>query len=381
MNPNKRGGSWTDPRRGGGGGGGQQHHTNNMQPGETENHLNNNQNLQNPQNPQAQQPTHSDGFTMVPPNESRRSKMQRIARTEEENYNRWKEEHRPGPINLAPETLGGGVSLAEVRQRQQMEVRQSKVEKKIRKEEMDRIRREEEEEKNQRMKAIQREKANKLEMKKLQEEQQRRELHQHDLQMIREQQQQRLQRSSSVPMAASNSTPASSWDRGREYREARRAEEQKELQLRKAEQRLKSEILEEKQKHEEEDRKRRMESERLRVNSAFLDRLEASGSGRASGSHPCTPEGGNIWKTEEPQDPASSPMPFTTQLHSIKKEEEEEEDEKRDVKVEEEDEEAECEWAVMKLQNDFPYYERDFLKDIVSQCNNNYKQAYDLLNV
>lgn len=39
------------------------------------------------------------------------------------------------------------------------------------------------------------------------------------------------------------------------------------------------------------------------------------------------------------------------------------------------------EWTVMRLQSDFPYYEQDLLEDIVSQCNGNYKQAYDLLNV
>ncbi|KAI4872444.1 hypothetical protein NFI96_033685 [Prochilodus magdalenae] len=364
-----------------------------MQTGASEESLNNNQNPQNPPNPQAsaaaQTPAHSDGYTIVPPNESRRSKMQRMAQKELDDLNRWKEENRPGPIQLAPEKLGGGVSLAEVRQRQQLDVRQSKLQKKLRKEEMDRIRRQEEEKSNQRMKDIQREKANKLEMKQMQEEEQRRKLYQHDLQMYvhifsldiarslmllqlrrkREEYLQRLEMSSSVPMTASNSTPASSWARGREYKEAMKAEEQDALQQKKGQQRKKSEILEEKQKQQEEDRKRRMENERLRVNSAFLDRLEARGSGRVSESNSCTPEGGNIWQTEEPQDPASSPVPFPSQVHADSTEEEEEEKEEDGV------------WAVMKLQSNFPYYERALLEDILSQCNGNYQRAYDLLNV
>lgn len=53
-----------------------------------------------------------------------------------------------------------------------------------------------------------------------------------------------------------------------------------------------------------------------RVNSAFLDRLEARGSGRASELLPCTPGLGNVWQTEEPQDLASSPVPFPSQLHT-----------------------------------------------------------------
>lgn len=31
---------------------------------------------------------------------------------------------------------------------------------------------------------------------------------------------------------------------------------------------------------------------------------------------PCTPEPGNVWQLEEPQDPASSPVPFPSELHT-----------------------------------------------------------------
>ncbi len=38
-------------------------------------------------------------------------------------------------------------------------------------------------------------------------------------------------------------------------------------------------------------------------------------------------------------------------------------------------------WTLMKLQSRFPYYERDMLEEIVKQCNDNYQQVYELLNV
>ncbi|XP_034160375.1 epithelial-stromal interaction protein 1 isoform X2 [Pangasianodon hypophthalmus] len=296
----------------------------------------NNSTNQNTQPQDSRNPRHSDGYTMIPPNESRRSKLLR----------------------------SGDVSLSEVRQRQQIVAHQSKLKKKLIQEDRNQRRREAEEEENQRMKDIQREKATRLEMKKKQEEERRKELYQHELLMKREEHLQRLERSGSVPMAASSSTPTSSWARGHEYREARKAEEQMALQQKKDEQRRKSQILEEKQKQEEEDRKRQMENERLRVNTAFLDRLEARGSGRASELLPCTPELGNVWQTEEPQDPASSPVPFPSQLHT-------------DSAAEED---TDFEWVVMKLQNKFSYCQREYLEDIVSQCNGNYQQAYDLLN-
>ncbi|KAK3543783.1 hypothetical protein QTP70_027201 [Hemibagrus guttatus] len=335
--------------------------------GENETQMDGNENYSTNQNIQPQDsrnPRHSDGYTMIPPNESRRSKLLRMSQKEQDDFQRFKEEHRPGPIQLAPERLGGAVSLEEVRQRQQAESYQSKLQKKLKQEEMDRLRKQAEEEENQRMKEIQREKANKLELKKKLEEERRKELYQHDLLMKREVHLQKLERFSSVPMAASSSTPTSSWARGHEYRETRKAQEQVSLQQKKDEQRSKSQLLEEKHKQEEEDRKRQMENERLRVNSAFLDRLEARGSGRASESLPCTPELGNVWQTEEPQDPASSPVSFPSQFYT-------------DSAAEED---TDREWVVMKLQSIFSYCDREYLEDIVAQCNGNYQQAYDLLS-
>ncbi|XP_016341846.1 epithelial-stromal interaction protein 1-like isoform X3 [Sinocyclocheilus anshuiensis] len=300
---------------------------------------NNSPSTSNPQN----QPTYADGYAKIPPNESRRSNLQRIAQEEEENLRRWKEENRPGPIQLAPERLGGAVSLAEVRQRQQDESRHSKLRKKLRKEEMDKKTRQAEEEENEKMKAMQREKANKLEMRKKQDDEQRQKLYQHDKQRKAEDFLQRIERSSTtVSMAAGNSIPASSW----------------------------AESLEEQQKQQEEDRKRRTGADQRRVNMAFLDRLEASNSGRVPKPVTQTPESSNIClddddDNDKPQDTALSTVPNPSQVHTDSAEEDD----------------HDHMWTLIKLQNRFPYYERDMLEEIVKQCNGNYQQAYELLDV
>uniref|UniRef100_A0A8C1ZLV6 Epithelial stromal interaction 1 n=1 Tax=Cyprinus carpio TaxID=7962 RepID=A0A8C1ZLV6_CYPCA len=293
------------------------------------------------------------------------------AQKEEEELRRWKEENRPGPIQLAPERLGGAVSLAEVRQRQQVELRQSKLRKTLRKEEMDQKKRQAEEEENEKKKALQREKATKLEMRKKQEDEQRQKLYQDDKQMKTEEFLQRMERSSSsVSMAASSSIPASSWTKSHEYRDTRREEENSDLLKKKEEQRRKAEILEEKQKQQEEDRKRRTEADHRRVNMAFLDRLEAGSSGRVPEPMTQTPESTNVWlddddDDDEPQDTALSTVPNPSQLHT------------------DSEEENDCGhmWTLMKLQNRFPYYELDMLEEIIKQCNGNYQQAYELLDV
>ncbi|XP_050975508.1 epithelial-stromal interaction protein 1 [Labeo rohita] len=326
-------------------------------------------NLPSTSNPQ-NEPVHADGYTKIPPNESRRSKTQRIAQKEEEDLRRWKEENRPGPIQLPPEKLGGAVSLAEVRQRQQMESRQSKMRKKQRQEEMDKKKRQAEEEQIEQMKAKQREKANQLEMRKKQEDVQRQKQYQHDKQMKTEEFLQRIERSnSSVSMAASNSIPASSWAKSHEYKEARREEENTDLLKKKEEQRRKADILEEKQKQQEEDRKRRTEADHRRVNLAFLDRLEASSSGRVPEPVTQTPESSSVWLDEDDDDdidePQDTALSNPSQIHADRSEADD----------------GDHTWTLMKLQNRFPYYERDMLEEIVKQCDGNYQKAYELLDV
>ncbi|TKS67884.1 Epithelial-stromal interaction protein 1 [Collichthys lucidus] len=97
-----------------------------------------------------------------------------------EDLQRWKEANKVPHVNLNPERLGGDVTLAEARQKQYTDQRFSKVQKKLRKEELDKKRRQEEEEKLQKMKNEKRELAEYLEERSRQEEQRRREKHRQD---------------------------------------------------------------------------------------------------------------------------------------------------------------------------------------------------------
>lgn len=313
------------------------------------------------------QPTYANGYTLIPPNKSKHSELQRMIQKEEEGLRRWKEDNRPGPFQLNPERLGGAVSLVEVRQKQQQEARNAKTRKKLQKEETDRKKREAEEEEIKRMKAEQREKAIKLEATRKQEDRRRQDLYQHDHQMKNMEYFKGMETDSrTVSMTASNSIPASSWAKCHEYRESKRQEDNAALLQKKAEQRRKTELLEEKQKRDEDERRRQIESDRQRVNSDFLKRLEAVSLGRVSEPVANPPVSSNVYLDDDDEEaPPSSAGLKPSQAHTDSGEQED------------------CDqmWAVMKLQHHFPYYERDMLEDIVRQCNGNYQQAYELLNV
>ncbi|KAJ8404591.1 hypothetical protein AAFF_G00334540 [Aldrovandia affinis] len=326
-----------------------------------------NQNTQPEQNDRQAQ--YVGGYMVIPPNESRRSKLLRMAQQEEQDLQRWREENQPGPITLPPSHLGGTISLAEARQKQFVQLRQSKVQKKLQQEAMERSRRAEEEEENQRMKDAQREKAQKLEERRKQEDQQRQEQYEQDRQATMQHFLQRVENSSSAPTATSSSLPASSWARVREYRETERAAEHTHLEQRKEEQRRKGELQEEKQKKLEEEKEREIFMEHRRVNAAFLDRLQG-GTNAVRGEEPAgaTPEEDCDWRVPEPHVPSTSPLTTGPGLASVQAD-----------SAEEDDDDDDSEWAVMKLINNFPFYERDFLEDIVNQCNGNYQKAYDLL--
>ncbi|XP_077711678.1 epithelial-stromal interaction protein 1 isoform X7 [Canis aureus] len=160
-------------------------------------------------------------YTMIAPNENRRSQIQRIAEQELKNLEKWKEQHRAKPVNLVPRRLGGSQSEAEVRQKQQLQVMQSKYQQKLKREESVRIKKEAEEAQIQKMKAIQREKAR-------------------------------------------------SWA----YKDSLKEEENKKLQKMKEEQHQKSELLEFNQQQQEEARTKIHQAEHRRVNNVFLDRLQ-----------------------------------------------------------------------------------------------------------
>ncbi|NXK03685.1 ESIP1 protein, partial [Herpetotheres cachinnans] len=99
-----------------------------------------------------------------------------VAKKELDDLEQWKEEHRPRPIKLVPQRLGGKESEAQARQKQQMMLMQSKYQQKHKREEYVKAKKAAEEAEILKKKAIQREKAERLEVKKRQQEIQRREM-------------------------------------------------------------------------------------------------------------------------------------------------------------------------------------------------------------
>ncbi|XP_029935956.1 epithelial-stromal interaction protein 1 [Myripristis murdjan] len=302
--------------------------------------------------PRESRPQHSDGFTMITPNESRRNKLKTMAQKEEEDLQRWREANKPPSVHLPPEKLGGSVSLAEARERQLIDLRQSKLQKKLKKEELDRRKRQEEEEELQKKKAIQREKAERLEERRRREEQQRREQFRQDHLRTTESFLQSLEPTRGpAAVASSSATHTSSWD----------------------------DALEEKQMVKKEDRIREVQLDHRRVNSAFLDKLEGQSTtikreedGEESGEAQRHPSSAfedfrhQLSQSGGPQDPLTHLKPDPDQSSS--------------GWAEEADPEADFEWAVMKLESKFPYCSRAFLQDILAQCSEDYQQAYTLLS-
>ncbi|XP_055965847.1 epithelial-stromal interaction protein 1 [Sorex fumeus] len=222
-------------------------------------------------------PTLTSAYTLIKPNESRRSQIQRIAEQELENLEKWKEQHRAKPINLVPRQLGGSQSEAEVRQKQQLQLMQSKYQQKLKREESIRIRKEAEEAEIQKMKAIQREKSNKLEEKRRLHENLRKEAFREHRQYVTSQMLSKLNTTlpnrNTCQIAPCEPAP-STWSRSRAYKDSLKEEENRRLQKMKEEQHQKSELLKFKQQQQEEQRIRIHQSEQRRVNNAFLDRLQ-----------------------------------------------------------------------------------------------------------
>ncbi|NXA33901.1 ESIP1 protein, partial [Eudromia elegans] len=132
-------------------------------------------------------------YILITPNETRRNQLQKsnlcisvsfcissVAKKELDDLKRWKKDHRPGPIKLTPQRLGGKESEDQARQKQQMMLMQSKYQQKHKREEYIRTKKAAEEAEILRKKAIQREKAERLEAKKRQDEEQRREMYSED---------------------------------------------------------------------------------------------------------------------------------------------------------------------------------------------------------
>ncbi|NXP09539.1 ESIP1 protein, partial [Thinocorus orbignyianus] len=228
-------------------------------------------------------------YVLITPNETRRNQLQQIAQKELNDLERWKEEHRPGPIKLVPQRLGGKESEAQARQKQQMMLTQSKYQQKHKREEYVKAKKAAEEAEILKKKAIQREKAERLEVRKRQQEMQRREAFLEDQYYKTNELLNRLDlglpKSDSCQIA--NRCPESTaWSRSQIYKQALREDENRRLEEMKQERR-KAELMEFKQKQEEEARTRARQNEQrsylqslfffcfiLRVNNAFLDRLQ-----------------------------------------------------------------------------------------------------------
>ncbi|XP_063352839.1 epithelial-stromal interaction protein 1 [Pelmatolapia mariae] len=281
----------------------------------------------NPQVPTGQ-PRYSDGYTIIPPNESKRNEMKTIAQKEEEALNRWKETQRVPSVRVNPERLGGDVTLAEVRQKQQINHQSMKLQKKIKKAEDDKRRKQEEEEKWQKMKAIQREKAERLLEKERQEDQRRREEFEQDRLRTQERFLQNFERKAS----SASTTAIRTSSRGTDV-ESKQTKESKNL--------------------------REVQLEHKRVNAAFLDKLE----GQARGSE------------REPKFESTQEAESQASLSHLKPDPEQ----SCSGWTEEADPRAEYDQALMKLIKSFPNCDRDFLEDILTQCNRDYEEASTLL--
>ncbi|NXY13728.1 ESIP1 protein, partial [Atrichornis clamosus] len=200
-----------------------------------------------------------------------------VAKKELDDLEQWKKEHRPGPIMLVPQRLGGKESEAQVRQNQQMMLMQSKYKKKHKREKYIKAKKAAEEAEILKKKAIQREKAERLEVKRRREEMQRRDMFFEDQYYKTNELLNRLDvglpKSDSCQIA--NPGPESpAWKRSRAYKQALQEDENRRLEEMKQEQQRKAELMEFKQKQEEEARTKAHQNEQRRVNNAFLDRLQ-----------------------------------------------------------------------------------------------------------
>ncbi|XP_008852900.1 epithelial-stromal interaction protein 1 [Nannospalax galili] len=222
--------------------------------------------------------TRSTGtYTLIAPNENRRQQIQRIAEQELANLEEWKKQNRAKPVHLVPRQLGGSQSESEVRQKQQLQLMRSKYQQK--RAESIQIRKEAEEAELQRMKAIQREKSNKLEKKKRLQENLRREAfrehHQYKTAEFLNKLDRNLQRdpqSSTWKLPVLSKDP--SWASSQAHGDSLKKEENPKLQKMKDEQHQKNKLLETKQQQQEEERAKIQQAEHRRVNNAFLDRLQ-----------------------------------------------------------------------------------------------------------
>ncbi|XP_010172220.1 epithelial-stromal interaction protein 1 [Antrostomus carolinensis] len=189
-----------------------------------------------------QQEQYVNPYVLITPNETRRNQLQQIAKKELDDLERWKEEHKPGPIKLVPQRLGGKESEAQARQKQQMILTQSKYQQKHKREEYIKAKKAAEEAEILKKKAIQREKAETLEIKKRQQEMRRREMFLEDQYYKTNELLNRLDlglpKSDSCQIA-NHGPESTAWTRSRTYKQVLREDENRRLEEMKQEQRRK----------------------------------------------------------------------------------------------------------------------------------------------
>ncbi|XP_039912035.1 epithelial-stromal interaction protein 1 isoform X2 [Hirundo rustica] len=222
---------------------------------------------------QQKQPQRVGPYVLVTPNETRRKQLQQIAKKELNDLEQWKKEHKPGPITLVPQRLGGSKSEAQVRQNQQMILMQSKYQKKHKREEYVKAKKAAEEAEILKKKATQREKAERLEVKKRQEEIQRREVLLEDQKYKTNELLNRLDvglpKSDSCQIAKPG-PESTAWKRSHAYKQALREDENRRLEEMKQEQQRKAELMEFKQKQEDEARTRALKNEQRRTKYSLI---------------------------------------------------------------------------------------------------------------
>ncbi|KAM6341347.1 LOW QUALITY PROTEIN: epithelial-stromal interaction protein 1 [Podargus strigoides] len=222
---------------------------------------------------QQQQEQHVGPYVLITPNKTRRNQLQQIAKKEIDDLEQWKEGHRPGPIKVIPQRLGGKESEAQARQKQQMMLMQSKYQRKHKREEYIKAKKAAEEAEILEKNSVQREKAEILEVKKRQEMQREKFLEDQHYKPneLLSRLDVGLPKSDSCQIA-NHGPKSTSWTGSHAYKQALEDENGREEM--KQEQRKASQLMELKQKKEEEARTRAHQNEQRRVNNAFLDRLQ-----------------------------------------------------------------------------------------------------------
>ncbi|XP_078415735.1 epithelial-stromal interaction protein 1 isoform X2 [Cetorhinus maximus] len=307
---------------------------------------------QSPTEPAATgEPQYRGGYSMIAPNESRRSRLQMMINKELEDLKKWKEDNRPGPINLTPMQLGGVTSEAEARRQQQINLRGSKFQQRAKKEEYDRKRKEAEELEYQKKKEIQREKANKLVEKQRQEEEQRRAQLQADHYQANQQFFQTFETNRSCrnsPLPPHCTVQTTSW----------------------------SELAAEKESRVETERQKWLQEEHRRKNKAFLDNLER----RQQSSENLLPFSPPFCDDESCEPDTIPYAPVWTSSEDLREDERDNPGTMiKGIACSNSPVGTDYNWNLMKLQNCFPSYEVSVLEELLLQCDGDYTRLIQLL--